>query len=209
MSQQTLREVAQSVLLLAYGGKLKHDEMGFTEAQVGVWLSQERDRLMERDLENKGDSYQPDEAYFTSYKNEPLSWDSTANQHYIELPGGLPPFSLFNRGIRVRPVTGGGAMFIPTPDNYCNNNPHLAWMEGNWTWEYNNGTILFTNMPYDAVRFVNLQVIETKSTDLDKPLAIPSRHVAQCRDMVLDRMGMGRQDNVADGMDQRMMGGSK
>ena len=82
-------------------------------------------------------------------------------------------------------------------------------MEGNWTREYNNGTILFTNMPYDAVRFVNLQVIETKSTDLDKPLAIPSRHVAQCRDMVLDRMGMGRQDNVADGMDQRMMGGSK
>ena len=130
---------------------------------------------MERDLENKGDSYQPDEAYFTSYKNVALSWDTTANQHYIELPGGLPPFSLFNRGIRVRPVTGGGAMFIPTPDNYCNNNPHLAWMEGN----------------------------------LEKPLAIPSRHVAQCRDMVLDRMGMGRQDNVADGMDQRMMGGSK
>jgi len=206
---QTLREVAQSVLLLAYGGKLKHDEMGFTEAQVGVWLSQERDRLMERDIENKGDSYQPDESYFTSYKNVALEWDSVANQHYITLPGGLPPFSLFNRGIRVRPVTGGGAMFIPTPDNFCNNNPHLAWLEGNWAWEYRDGEIRFTNMPYDAVRYVNLQVIETKSTQLDKPLVIPSRHVAQCRDLVLERMGMGRQDNTSDAQDQRMMGGQQ
>ena len=56
MRQDTLRADAQGVLLAAYGGELSHDEQGFTEQQVMFWLVQERDRLMERDIDKSGEN---------------------------------------------------------------------------------------------------------------------------------------------------------
>lgn len=203
---QTLRADAQAVLLAAYGGKLKHDEMGFTEQQVMYWLVQERDRLMERDIDKTEESYQPDPAYFSIYGDDgdaiEIKWSTDREWCYIDLPGGDPPYCLYDRGVRIEPVIGGGMPFLRTPRNWVNMNPELAWMEGHIPWELHPGKIVFPTLGFGEIKKVVLWIIESKSVNPDKPLRIPSRHRAECRDYVLRLMGVGRQDVIQDAIDQ-------
>lgn len=202
MNNNTLRATAQSVLLMAYGGKLKHDEMGFTEAQVARWLCEWRDFFLKQDIMALGDSMQPDMAYFSIYYDVEILWGK--GYGYILLPNGLPPSCPFNRGVRIEPSMGGGMPFIVTMDNFCNLNPHLAFLEGNYACEVRPDRVLFTNMEQStAPRTVTLYVIEKSSGDMDKPLNIPPDKLSACADKVLERMGLSRQDNSADNIETR------
>lgn len=207
MSQDSLRADAQGVLLAAYGGELSHDEQGFTEQQVMFWLVQERDRLMERDIDKNGEQYQPDDAYYSQLEVVP-EWDAARGRARVKLPS-MPPSVMYDRGIRLEPVMGGGAMFVRVPRNFCNVNPELSFLEGNWAWEMGNGEIIFPNMgQLDMPAKIMLYIIQTKTVDPDSPLRLPSRHRAECRDRVLQLMGVGRQDTRTDGNDA-ITGGSK
>lgn len=205
----SLRADAQGVLLAAYGGELSKQEQGFTEEQVMFWLVQDRDRLMERDLEKDGERFQPDDAYFSVYERHPVLWDAVKNVAYLDVPSD-PPMVMYNRGIRIEPVTGGGSMFVGIPSNFCQANPDLSWLEGNWGWEYRSGRVVFPNMRQaDMPGNVTLYIIETRVADPDKPLRLPSRHRAECRDRVLELMGIGVQDTRTDGKDKRTGGGER
>lgn len=202
MSQDTLRADAQGVLLAAYGGELSHDEQGFTEQQVMFWLVQERDRLMERDIDKSGENYQPDDSYYSGMEAFP-EWDSTRGWAKISLPS-MPPSVMYDRGIRLEPIIGGGAMFVRIPRNFCNVNPDLAYLEGNWGWEMGQKEVIFPNMRRSEMPSkIMLYIIQTNNVNPDEPLRLPPRHRAECRDRVLQLMGVGRQDTRTDGRDAR------
>lgn len=208
-TDNTARLQAQALLLLVYGGKLSHDEMGYTQEQVALWLLQERDRLMERDIAKDGEAFQPDASYFTVYEQQEVVWDPASQVCYVPLPNGNPPWCPFDRGVRVEPGEGMGATFIRTPYNWCQSNPRLAWLEGNIPWELRPGKILFPTMRWGDVGKVRLMVIESGARDIDKPMAMPPRMAAECRDMVMQRMGFGLQDNRQDARDARLMEGGR
>lgn len=200
MSQDTLRADAQGTLLAFYGGEISPDEQGFSEQQVMFWLVQERDRLMERDIDKNGELYQPDDAYFSPMEVTP-EWDNNRGRAKIALPS-MPPTLMYDRGIRLEPVIGGGAMFVRVPRNFCNVNPDLAFLEGNWAWEMGDQEIIFPNMRRSEMPGkVMLNMIMTKSVKPDEPLRLPARHRAECRNLVLQIMGGGRQDTKTDGRD--------
>jgi hypothetical protein len=206
-----LREAAQGLLLLAYGGQLSHDEMGFTEAQVAYWLTMARDSKLREALDAKYDSFQPDPAYYTRYDKETLIWDSTREMYYWKLPKGNPPQVVNCLGIKIQPVTGGGSMFRYTPYDFIAMNPRLAFLEGNYSWEANgDGKVWFTNMSpqvYDV--YIAAWVIETGARDLDAESGIPGDILQECYDIVLERMGLGRLDTKTDGIDQRAAGDNR
>lgn len=206
-----LRAQAQSVLLLAYGGKLSHDEMGFTEAQVGTWLCMARDSLLGKMLDAKYDSFQPPTGLYTRYDKEERVWDTNRRMYYTTLPGGNPPTVINGRGIRVEPTDGVEENFLYTPPRFAAMNPRYKWLEGNWSWEHNgDGKIWFTNMPAQPYTgYVAMYVIETGPKDLDSESGIPSEMFQDCADIVLERMGLGRVDTKTDGLDQRNMGGGR
>ncbi len=209
MSQDSLRADAQGVLLAFYGGELSPDEQGFDEQQVMFWLVQERDRLMERDIEKDGEQYQPDDAYYSQMEVVPV-WDKNRGWAKIPLPS-IPPSVMFDRGIRLEPVMGGGAMFVRIPRNFCNVNPDLSYLEGNWGWEMGQQEVIFPNMAQlEMPDKIMLNIIQTKTVDPDSPLRLPARHRAECRDRVLNLMAQisGRQDTRTDGNDA-VTGGSK
>lgn len=199
----SLEAEAQALLLAAYGGQLSHDEMGFTVAQVMFWLMQERDGLIGELLRAKKDLFIPDNSWFTSYDEVAVTWNSAREYAEIALPS-IPVQLPHDRGLRIEPATGGGAMFIRTAYNYVNMNPRYAWLEGNWSWEIRPMKAIFTNMRYaDMPRFVSIQIFNTKVVEAGKPFAVPSEFRAECRNRVLNLMGLGRQDTQTDGIDQR------
>jgi hypothetical protein len=204
-----LRAQAQSLLLLAYGGQLSHDEMGFTEAQVGTWLCMARDSLLGKMLEARYDSFQPPAGLYTRYDKLPLAWDDGRRMYFVKLPNGNPPTVINGRGIRVEPVDGVGETYLHTPHRFIAMNPRYAYMEGNWAWEhFGDGKVWFTNMPAQPYqKYVALWVVETGPRDLDSESGIPGEMFQDCADIVLERMGLARVDTKTDGLDQRNMGG--
>lgn len=206
-----LRAQAQSVLLIAYGGQLSHDEMGFTEAQVAHWLCMARDSQLGKKLESQADSFQPPAGLYTRYDKLPLVWDEDRRQYYVTLPNGNPPTVVHGRGIRVEPVGGETENYLYTPHRFSAMNSRYAWLEGNWSWEhFGDGKVWFTNMPLlPYQKYVALWVIETGPRDLDSQSGIPGEMFQDCADIVLERMGIARVDTRTDGLDQRNMKGNE
>ena len=205
--RKSARAQAQALLLMAYGGRLSHPDMGYTEEQVAWWLLDERDRLLEREIAKDGDAFQPDVGYYTVHEEQEVLWDASSQAPYVLLPNGNPPWCPYDRGVRVEPAQGMGAMFVRTAYNWCQMNHRLAWLEGNIPWELRPGRVLFPTLRPGDIGKVRLMVIEAGVRDIDRPMAMPPRMAAECRDMVMQRMGFGRQDNRLDARDARLEGG--
>lgn len=201
----TLRQLAQITRLNMNGGVSNTSEPGPDDELIMHNLVMARNFYLSTSIDKTEKKSMPEEAYYTEHPKIALRWDEDQEIMVLDLPDGLPMDVHNGMGLSINPTKGKGGYFVWAPRNWCDNNPEIAWAEGNYVYELRGKRIVFPTMPRDAVKAVRVNVIESLSAYIspystipmeisESTLNVPDKYILLIMEKAMEYMGMGKRD---------------